>query len=141
MYTVWRIWAIFLILYGFVDPRFVNAQTVPFPAPLVAATAKGPNQINLTWKATTNPGYGYLVEIQSNLDSRYASWRELRPIPDAAGYRCDGTVVIRDGKCTISDPSGTHVYNSPSNGIPYWVTESNYSDPQDDSPAQFIAWG
>src|SRR5215471_3292642 len=141
MYTVWRIWAIFLILYGFVDSRFVNAQTAPFPAPIVAATAKGPNQINLTWKATTNPGYGYLVEIQSNLDSRYASWRELRPIPDAAGYRCDGTVVIRDGKCTTSDPSGTHVYNSPSNGIPYWVTESTYTDPQDDSPAQFIAWG
>jgi hypothetical protein len=33
------------------------------------------------------------------------------------------------------------VFNSPNNGVPSWVTEANYIDPQDDSPVQFIAWG
>jgi hypothetical protein len=110
-------------------------------SPTIAAAAKGPNQINLAWSAVSNPGYGYLVEIQSGSDSRYSSWQELWPIPQAGGYVCDNTVAIRGAYCNISDPSGTHVYNSPNNGIPYWVTEANYTDPRDGSPAQFIAAG
>ena len=102
---------------------------------------KGPDQINLTWPAVPNPGYGYLVEIQSAGDSRHTSWQELQPIPAAGGYTCDNSIVLRNGRCNISDPAGTHVYNPPGNGIPYWVTEGNYIDPQDGSPAQFIAWG
>ena len=53
--------------------------------PAISAQAKGPNQINLTWAAVSEPGYGYLVEIQSAADSRYASWTELQPIPRAGG--------------------------------------------------------
>jgi hypothetical protein len=118
-----------------------RAQTPPLGAPSITAAAKGPDQINLTWPAVPNPGYGYLVEIQSGGDSRYSSWQELRPIPAAGGYTCDNTIVLRNGRCNVSDPSGAHVYNPPGNGIPYWVTEANYIDPQDGSPAQFIAWG
>src|SRR5207302_9671207 len=110
-------------------------------SPAITATAKGPNQINLSWSAVSNPGYGYLIEIQSGGDSRYSAWQELRPIPQAAGYVCDNTVAIRGGYCNISDPSGAHVYNSPNNAIPYWVTEANYTDPRYGSPAQFIAAG
>ena len=33
------------------------------------------------------------------------------------------------------------VYNPPNRGIPYWVTEAQYADPQDGTAAQFIAWG
>jgi len=117
------------------------AQAPPLGVPAIAATAKGPNQVNLTWRAASNSGYGYLVEIQSDADNRYASWQELRPIPEAGGYQCDNTIRIRNGVCNISDPTGTHVYNPPSNGVPYWVTEPNYIDPQDGSPAQFIVWG
>jgi hypothetical protein len=117
------------------------AQAPPLGVPAITATVKGPNQINLTWRAVSNPGYGYLVEIQSPGDSRYASWQELRPIPAAAGYQCDNTVRIRNGTCKISDPAGAHVYNPPSNGVPYWVTEPTYIDPQDGSAAQFIAAG
>jgi hypothetical protein len=117
------------------------AQAPPLGVPAITATVKGPNQINLTWRAVSNPGYGYLVEIQSAGDSRYASWQELRPIPSAAGYQCDNTVRIRNGACNISDPAGAHVYNPPSNGVPYWVTEPTYIDPQDGSAAQFIAGG
>src|SRR5215472_4262043 len=109
--------------------------------PVVAAISKGPNQINLTWTGVPNPGYGYLVEIQSAADSRYSGWQEVKPIPVASGYTCDNTVVIRGGTCNISDPSGVHVYNPPTNGIPYWVTEANYIDPQDGTAAQFIAAG
>src|SRR5207244_545001 len=43
--------------------------------------------------------------------------------------------------CNISDPSGTHTYKPPTNGIPYWVSDKTYIDPLDDSPAQFIAAG
>jgi len=67
-------------------------------APVITATAKGPNQINLTWPAVTNPGWGYKVEIQSDGDSRYSSWTELP--------------ITRDGR----------------NWLPYWVTEAHYTD-------------
>lgn len=117
------------------------AQAPPLGVPAVTATAKGPNQINLTWLAVANPGYGYVVEVQSGGDSRYSSWQELRPIPPASGFQCDNTVRIRDATCNISDPSGAHVYNPVSNGVPYWVTESTYLDPQDGSAAQFIVAG
>ncbi|HMC60575.1 MAG TPA: hypothetical protein VKJ01_15400, partial [Candidatus Solibacter sp.] len=53
------------------------AQAPPLGVTAITATAKGPNQINLTWRAVSNPGYGYLVEIHSDADSRYASWQEL----------------------------------------------------------------
>ncbi|HXB68972.1 MAG TPA: hypothetical protein VNY05_12045, partial [Candidatus Acidoferrales bacterium] len=117
------------------------AQAPALGVPAITATVKGPNQINLTWPAVSNPGYGYLVEIQSAGDSRYAAWQELRPIPVAGGYQCDHTVSIRNGFCNIGDPTGVHVYNPPSNGVPYWVTEPTYIDPQDGSAAQFIAAG
>src|SRR3954453_22211704 len=109
----------------------------------VTAVPKGPNQINLTWQAQAAPGYGYLVEIQSPNDPRYLSFTELRPIPDAAGYTCDPTLVWRGTVpgCAISDPAGTYVYNPRVKGIPTWVTESQYIDPQDGTPAQFIASG
>lgn len=107
----------------------------------ITATAKGPDQINLTWPAVLNPGYGYLVEIQSADDARNSSWTELQPIPTAGGYTCDNTVVRKGGHCNISDLSGIHVYNPRTRGIPYWVTDANYIDPQDGSPAQFIVWG
>src|SRR5882757_361395 len=55
----------------------------------ITATAKGPNQINLTWPPVASPGYGYLVEIQSDGDSRYTSWTELDPMPTAGGFTCD----------------------------------------------------
>jgi hypothetical protein len=109
--------------------------------PVVTAAAKGPDQINLTWPALSEPGYGYAVEIQSAADPRYASWTVMPPIPTAAGYTCDPTVLFRDARCNTNDPEGALVYNLPVNGVPYWVTEANYTDPQDDTPAQFIAWG
>ena len=109
--------------------------------PAVTAAAKGPDQINLRWPTVANAGYGYLVEIQSAGDPRYSSWSELQPIPSAGGYSCDRSIVFRGGTCNISDPSGSHVYNPPTNGIPYWVTDGTYIDPQDGSAAQFIAWG
>ena len=110
-------------------------------APSLTATVKGPNQINLTWPAVLNPVDGYLVEIQSDADSRYSSYTELQPIPRAGGYTCNASVQRNGGSCNISDPSGAHVYNPPTNAVPYWVTEPTYIDPQDGSPAQFIAWG
>jgi len=119
----------------------LRAQSPPPGVPNVAATAKGPDQINLTWPPVDDPGYGYLVEIQSAGDSRYTQWQELKPIPVAGGYKCDSNVRIRNGVCNISDPNGAHVYDPPTNGVPYWVTESTYLDPQDGTPAQFIAAG
>jgi hypothetical protein len=68
------------------------------------------------------PGYGYLIEIQSTGDSRYATWTELEPIP--------------------SDPSPTrHTHTSPNKGVPPWVVEPQYLDPADGSAVQFIASG
>ena len=119
----------------------LGAQAPPLAVPSIVASTKGPNQINLTWAATSNPGYGYLVEIQSPGDSRYSAWQEMRPIPHAGGYQCDNTIAINGAFCNISDPAGVHVYNPPNNGIPYWVTEQTYIDPQDGSAAKFIAWG
>ena len=46
-------------------------------------------------------------------------------------------IAIDYPSCGMSD----HVYNPPTNGIPYWVTDATYLDPQDGSAAQFIAWG
>ena len=109
--------------------------------PVVSAQPKGPNQINLTWPAVSDPGYGYLVEIQSAADARYTAWTELEPIPRAGGYTCDSSVFARGGRCNVSDEPGVHVYNPPNKGVAYWVTEAAYADPQDGSPAQFIAWG
>lgn len=119
----------------------LHGQTRPEGALSIAAAAKGPNQINLTWRGILNPVDGYLVEIQSDADSRYSSYTELQPIPKAGGYTCNPSVQRNGASCNISDPSGVHVYNPPTNGIPYWVTEATYIDPQDGSPAQFIAWG
>jgi len=85
--------------------------------PVISATAKGPNQINLTWAAITNPGWGYLVEIQSDSDSRYAAYTQIS--------------ATRDGRAWL----------------PYWVTESHYTDITDDSgtgtgtAAQFQMYG
>ena len=118
-----------------------SAEAGPVGVPSITATVKGPDQINLTWSAVSNPGYGYLVEIQSAGDSRYSSWRELQPVPTAGGYSCDNTVVRNGGYCNISDPSGIHVYNPRTHSIPYWVTDANYIDPQDGSAAQFVACG
>ena len=109
--------------------------------PAIAAHVKGPDQINLTWPAVADPGYGYLVEIQSAGDNRYTAWTELEPIPRASGYVCDSSIVARGARCNISDPNGEQVHNPPNRGIPYWVTEAQYVDPQDGTPAQFIAWG
>jgi hypothetical protein len=86
-------------------------------SPVITATAKGPNQINLTWSAVINPGWGYKVEIQSYSDSRYASWTEFP--------------ITRNGR----------------NYLPYWVTESHYNDVIDGSgtstgsAAQFQMYG
>lgn len=107
----------------------------------VTATPKGPNQINLRWSPVSTPIDGYLIEIQSDMDTRYSSFTELQPIPKATGYTCNSTVQRNGGFCNISDPTGAHVYNPQSNGIPYWATDATYIDPQDSSPAQFIAWG
>jgi uncharacterized protein (TIGR03437 family) len=119
----------------------LRAQSPSLLAPTIVAVAKGPDQINLTWSAAVNAGYGYLVEIQSPSDTRYTAWTELQPVPAAGGYVCSSSVVINGAVCGISDPTGVHVYTPPTNGVPYWVTESTYIDPQDGSPAQFIAAG
>src|SRR5215470_2941434 len=116
--------------------RHLTGQTVALGVPVIAAVVKGPNQINLVWNAISNPGYGYLVEIQSATDSRYSAWQELKPIPPAGGYQCDATVQISGATCTISDVNGAYIYAPPSNGVPYWVTESAYLDPQDGSGVQ-----
>ena len=116
------------------------AQT-PSAAPSITAVTKGPDQINLTWPPAVPSGDGYLVEIQSDQDRRYGSFTELQPLPRANGYTCDPNVRHNGGVCTISDAAGVHVYNPSNNGLPYWVTERTYIDPQDSTRAQFIAWG
>jgi tetratricopeptide (TPR) repeat protein len=132
--------AAWLIGCGALCPA-AGAQESGLGAPEIAAHAKGPDQINLTWPAAADPGYGYLVEIQSAADERYTAWTELEPIRRAGGYTCDSGIVVRDARCNISDPAGAQVHNPPNHGIPYWVTEAQYSDPQDGTAAQFIAWG
>jgi hypothetical protein len=127
--------------YASVSSLLARARFMLLTAPSITATSKGPDQINLTWSAVSNPGYGYLVEIQSAGDGRYSNWTELQPIPTAGGYSCANTVVWNGGSCNISDPLGTHVYNPRTHSIPYWVSDANYIDPQDGSAAQFIVWG
>ena len=140
MTLIMAVTAVFAILPSFLSTvRSVEARTLGVPT--IVATAKGPDQINLTWSGISSPGYGYLIEIQSTSDNRYSSWTELQPIPTASGYTCDNTVIHNGGSCNISDPAGFHVYNPHTHGIPYWVTDANYIDPQDGSPAQFIVWG
>src|SRR5689334_6880626 len=104
------------------------APAAKLDVPTIAAQAKGPNQINLTWQAVADAGYGYLVEIQSTADSRYGSWTELQPIPEAGGYTCDSTIFARGARCEVSDPAGVHVYNPPNKAIAPWVTDVNYVD-------------
>ena len=107
----------------------------------IAAHVKGPNQINLTWAAVADPGYGYLVEIQSADDSRFRAWTEMEPMPRAGGYTCDPNILARGRALRHERPGGRPGLQSPNHGVPYWVTEAQYADPQDDTPAQFIAWG
>src|SRR5947209_7552184 len=72
----------------------------------VGATAKGPNQINLTWPPAPSPGYGYIVEIQSGDDPRYSEFTELQPVATASGYTCDPSVSWHGvAGCNISDAS------------------------------------
>jgi len=83
---------------------WAHAQTGALGVPSITATAKGPNQINLTWAAVSNPGYGYLIEIQSDADSRYATFQEIRPVPKASGYTCDskrGSLAAAPVRSTI----------------------------------------
>lgn len=86
-------------------------------SPTISATAKGPNQINLTWGAIANPGWGYLVEIQSDADSRYASYTQL--------------TATKNGRAWL----------------PYWVTEAHHTDITDGTgtsmgtAAQFQMYG
>jgi hypothetical protein len=121
-------------------PSNLAAQTAIAATPSITAIVKGPNQINLVWPPVQGSHYGYLVEIKSSIDNRYTDWTELQPIPKVGGYTCDSSIEYRGGTCKISDPVGSHVYNSSINGVPYWVTDRNYADPQDGSPAQFIVW-
>jgi uncharacterized protein (TIGR03437 family) len=130
-----------LLTYSVSITSQLQAQSFSLQPPAIVATAKGPNQINLTWSAAANAGYGYLVEMQSANDARYSSWTELKPMPAAAGYVCSASVVINGAVCVTSDSTGQHVYTPPTNGLPYWVTESTYIDPQDGSRVQFIAAG
>ena len=117
------------------------ARDAELGTPTIAAQAKGPEQINLTWPAVADAGYGYLVEIRSSGDGRFAAWTELEPMARAGGFTCDSRIVVRDARCSLSDEAGEQVYNPVSRGIPYWVTEAQYTDPQDGTAAQFIAWG
>lgn len=68
-------------------------------APNITATPYGPNQINLTWPAVSNPGYGYRVEIQSTADTRYTNFTDITLTRNELPY------------------------------LPYWVTEPQYTDP------------
>ncbi len=101
-------------------------------APVITATAKGPNQINLTWSQVSNPGYGYCVEIQSNADSRYSSFSQLNIWPEATN------LIHQAGQ---PDETTVLTYTPPIQCLPYWVTEAQYTDPQDGTPAQYIAVG
>ncbi len=86
--------ALFLLIVTYAS------SVLALDAPAITAAAKGPNQINLTWSAVPDPGYGYKIEIQSAADSRYSSWTEIATAP-------------------------------------YWVTESHYKDPQDNTASQY----
>jgi hypothetical protein len=111
----------------------------------LAAVAKGPTQINLTWTAASVACYGYngyIVEVQSAGDSRYSSYTEFQPIPTTpTTFACDPSVIINTRSCTISDATGFAVYNPLINSVPPWVVEAQYIDPQDGTPAQYIVNG
>jgi hypothetical protein len=109
----------------------------------IGAAAKGPNQINLTWGAVQAPGYGYIVEVQSDTDTRYRVFTEVKPVPDGRGYVCNPNIdwLGAGTGCTVSDPNGAYIYNLPINGVPVWVTEPQYIDPQDGTRAQFLMAG
>jgi hypothetical protein len=81
---------------------FISIPAWGLDTPTITATAKGPNQINLTWSAVSNPGWGYKIYIQSNEDPRYSNWTDL-------------TASLINGRTYL----------------PYWVTESHYKDPID----------
>jgi hypothetical protein len=85
---------------------FILILTIPLSSfaldtPTITATAVGPNQVNLSWSAVSNPGWGYKVEIQSDdvNDVRYGNWTDL-------------TALQINGR----------------NYLPAWVTESHYRD-------------
>jgi hypothetical protein len=132
----------FVLLVVYIIPcQFTYAAT---GSPIVTAVSKGPNQVNLSWTSPSGSFYGYIIEIQSDGDSRYSSFAEYKSIPIASGYSCTSSasyVSVGNTGCAISDPSGTHVYNPAINGVPPWVTETQYVDPQDMSAAQYIVPG
>lgn len=120
-------------------PNIGAADSLPAPP---GAISKGPNQINLTWSAQPNPGYGYIVEVKSAGDSRYTNWTIYQPIPTASGYTCDPSAVWQGVTgCNVSDAGGAYIWNPPVKGVPTWVVESQYIDPQDGTAAQFIVAG
>jgi hypothetical protein len=101
---------------------------------IVTATPVGPNHIDLTWAAASNPGYGYLVEIQSPGDSRYSSYTQYRFTPNASGDAGDQN----------TDPTCAFCYQPPMNGgaLPTWVVEPQYVDwLNGGAPAQAIISG
>jgi hypothetical protein len=92
-----KLFSLFIILLS--TPAFA------LDAPTITATAILPNQINLTWSAVSNPGWGYKVYIQMDGDdSRYSTWTDL-----------------------------TASLVSEWDYLPYWVTESNYKDRSNDT--------
>lgn len=97
--------ALFLLVMIVFFPG-IHASSRDLDAPIITATAKGPNQINLTWSAVANSGWGYEIWIQSDGDSRYTTYTKLS---------------MGNGKSYI----------------PYWVTESHYKDPQDNTACQY----
>lgn len=116
-----------------------SAQLTP---PTITATAKGPDQINLTWSAPTGCNsaaqssivcYGYIVSIQSAGDSRYSSYTPYVFTPQASG----------DANDQNTDPTCIYCFQPYMNGttLPIWVTESQYVDPQDGTAAQAIIFG
>lgn len=121
-------------------------------APTITATAKAANQINLTWPAVKDPGYGYVVEVQSSGDSRYSAYTVVQPIPTASGYLCDSTRRWPDPSsgflsCAstggpfgygFGDPDGVYVLNLAAKFLPPWVTESQYIDRFDGTRAQWM---
>ncbi len=106
-----------LVVSIFIPLLLIYSIAWGLDAPAITEMAKGPNQINLTWPADSNPGWGYIVEIHSDSDSRYSSWTEIA-----------GT---RNGR----------------QWLPYWVTESHYLDVADGSgtengsAAQWMQYG
>ncbi len=101
---------IILLIFGVSLSFFAAHQALALDVPTISATVIGPNQINLTWSAVANPGWGYKVEIQSNdvNETRYTTWTDL-------------TESLVNGR----------------NYLPYWVTESQYQDRANDTGTGF----